>query len=88
MESEIKPVVYQPLIFDYDVASRHFCVRLEKGEVVARPKHSCNSCYGRGWSGHDKDTKEMIPCPCLLKQAQKYRREIGEKKEEGKNETL
>jgi len=38
----------------------------QNGYEVKDPKKSCKKCYGRGYTGIEKDTRIPLPCSCIF----------------------
>lgn len=34
--------------------------------VYCLPNYRCKKCHGRGWTGRDVDTGDVIPCKCTM----------------------
>jgi hypothetical protein len=35
-------------------------------ELEQLPDPDCKKCFGKGWTGRDVDTNDVIPCKCVL----------------------
>jgi hypothetical protein len=39
-------------------------------ELEKLPDPKCKKCYGKGWTGRDKDTGDVVPCRCVLSETE------------------